>query len=137
MAGADKREAEIVLPLSAEAGSSDGCDSDLFEEKFLDFLRRPTGVFDIRPGVERAFGRMAPEAGNFGKRLNEEVTAKFVLGDHGVDSVGGVTKRLDCGNLRELGSAGESVQDEQIHRVNHVNGGNGIAEAPSGHGKTF
>src|SRR6266568_8354428 len=135
MAGTDKREAEIVLPRSAEGGSSDGCDSGLFEEQFLDFLRRPTSVFDIHPGVERAFGRMAPEAGNFGERWNEEITAKFVLGHHCVDSVGGVTKRFDCGNLSELGGAGESVQDEQIHGVNNVNGGNGIAEAPSGHGK--
>jgi len=137
VAGADQREAQIVLALRAEGGAGDGGDSGFFQEKPLHFFSREAGVFDVDPGVERAFWRVAAEAGNLGERVDEEIAAKSVFGDHGFDGVGGVAKRFDRCNLGELCGAGEGVENQQIHGVDDFDGGNGVAETPAGHGKTF
>src|ERR1700752_4756328 len=72
VAGADQREAEIVFSLCAERGTGDGGDAGFFQEKSLHFFGRKAGVFDVDPGVERAFWRVATEAGNFAEGADEE-----------------------------------------------------------------
>src|SRR5205823_6279359 len=95
VAGADQRETQIVFPFSAESFASNGGDAGFFQEQLLDFSRGKSGVFDIHPGIESAFGRMATETGNFGEGLHEKIAAEFVFDYHRVDGVSRVAKSFN------------------------------------------
>src|SRR6267142_2190913 len=127
-AGADQRKAKIVFAVKAEGGAGDGGNAHFFKKEFLHFLRGKPGVFNVDPGVESAFRRVAAKAGNFGQRLDEEVAAKPVLGDHGIDRIGGVAQSFDGGNLNEFRGACESVEDQQVHGIDDFDRSYSVAE---------
>ena len=65
MAGADQREAQIIFTFGPECGAGNRGDAGFFQQDALNFFGGQPGVFDVGPGVERAFGRVAAKAGNF------------------------------------------------------------------------
>src|SRR5262245_15723128 len=63
IARANQREAQIVFAFGAECCSGDRGNAGFLEQDPLDFFGGKSRVFDVDPGVESAFGRVAPEAG--------------------------------------------------------------------------
>ncbi len=52
-------EAEIAFSVFAESGAGEAGYTGLFEQRIGQFLRRPSGLSDVREDVERAFGDTA------------------------------------------------------------------------------
>src|SRR5258708_40032834 len=122
MTRADQGKTKIVFPFRTECSSCNSSHTNFFEQQLLYFFGGKTGVFDIDPGIEGAFRRMAAEARNFGEGLNKEITPQLVFVDHGVDGVRGVTKGLDGSDLGEFGGTCKSVQNEKIHSIKNMTG---------------
>src|SRR4030095_4430460 len=56
IASAHQRETQVVFPFRAKGRSGNGGDAGFFEQDLLHFFGGESGVFDLNPSIQSAFG---------------------------------------------------------------------------------
>src|SRR5690348_13811191 len=105
-------EAQITLAEVAEGSPRKRGDAGVVEQRVGQFLRWPSGPFDVWENVERALRQEAGETFDLVEAGDHDIATLLKLGAHFIDRALWPAQCLDTGHLCKAGGAGIRVSHE-------------------------